>query len=59
MVGIFVVAAGLMVVAVPAALALSPRAGILRDVDRAATDAATDRPTDREGPDDVQPTLAL
>jgi hypothetical protein len=59
MVGIFVVAAGLMVVAVPAALALGPRAGILRDVDRAATDAATDRPTDREGPDDVQPTLAL
>jgi MFS family permease len=59
MVGIFVLAAGLMVVAVPAALALGPRAGILRDVDRAATDAATDRPTDREGPDDVQPTLAL
>jgi hypothetical protein len=59
MVGIFVVAAGLMVVAVPAALALGPRAGILREVDETGIDAAAGRASDREGPDDVQPTLAL
>jgi MFS family permease len=59
MVGIFVVAAGLMVVAVPAALALGPRAGILREIDETGIDAAAGRASDREGPDDVQPTLAL
>ena len=59
MVGIFVVAAGLMVVAVPAALALGPRAGILRDVDATGFDTAEGRASDREEPDDIQPTLAL
>jgi MFS family permease len=59
MVGIFLVAAGLMVVATPAALALGPRAGILRDVDEAGIKATAGRPTDREGPDDIRPTLAL
>jgi MFS family permease len=59
MVGIFVVAAGLMVVAVPAALALGPRPGMLRDVDAAGTEAASGRPGDREEPDDIQPTVAL
>ena len=59
MVGIFVVAAGLMVVAVPAALALGPRAGILRDVGDTGFDTTPGRPGDREEPDDIQPTLAL
>jgi MFS family permease len=59
MVGIFVVAAGLMIVAVPAALALGPRAGMLRDVDETDAEASTGRPGDREGPDDIQPNLAL
>jgi MFS family permease len=59
MVGIFVVAAGLMIVAVPAALALGPRPGMLRDVAEAEPEAAPGRPGDREEPDDVQPTLAL
>jgi MFS family permease len=59
MVGIFLVAAGLMVVAVPAALALGPRAGILRDVDEAGLDASAGRSPDRESPDDIRPTLAL
>jgi MFS family permease len=59
MVGIFVVAAGLLIVAVPAAFALGPRAGMLRDVDETDAEASTGRPGDREGPDDIQPNLAL
>jgi hypothetical protein len=59
MVGIFLVAAGLVVVAAPAALALGPRAGILRVAEEAEIDASAGRPADREGPDDIKPTLAL
>jgi MFS family permease len=59
MVGIFLVAAGLMVVAAPAALALGPRTGILRVAQEAEIDASAGRSADREGPDDIKPTLAL
>jgi hypothetical protein len=56
MVGIFIVAAGVVVVAVPAALALGPRAGMLREP---AGGIAADGQGTREGLEDVQPTVAL
>jgi MFS family permease len=56
MVGIFVVAAGVLVVAVPPALALGPRAGMLRVAEPGA--AAGGSP-ELEGPDDVRSSVAL
>jgi MFS family permease len=60
MVGVFLVAAGLTVVAVPPALALGGRTRMLTGAQRPAAAAGT-RPgrMGADGPDDVEPTLAL
>jgi hypothetical protein len=58
MVGVFLVAAALTAVAVPPALAMARRGAMLPEPDPDGT-ATGPRRAEREGADDVEPTLAL
>jgi MFS family permease len=59
MVGIFLVAAGLLVVALPAGLALGSRPAMLPDTPAAGGEPAAGERIDRDRHDDIEPTLAL